>query len=162
MRARPEKTLCWKNSDHVMHDKAAEDSRTPRRCRVLSRATQSARSWSAAVLCRFQLIAILTFASNAAESLQLAGEPVELSIHGISDRMIRIELAPLDERGVPRAEAPSSDLVPFASKEKLRIRELGSSKEIRAGQLRVSVQSKPLTISVRRPDGSPVQMFTFE
>src|SRR5882672_3531162 len=33
--------------------KAAEDSRTPRRCRDEYRATPSARSWSAAVLCRF-------------------------------------------------------------------------------------------------------------
>jgi hypothetical protein len=33
--------------------KAAEDSRTPRRCREGSHATPAARSWSAAVLCRF-------------------------------------------------------------------------------------------------------------
>src|SRR6267142_6607444 len=33
--------------------KAAEDSRTPRRCRDGLHATTSARSWSAAVLCRF-------------------------------------------------------------------------------------------------------------
>src|SRR5712664_4995990 len=35
--------------------KAAEDSRTPRRCRDRLWATPSARSWSAAVLCRFDL-----------------------------------------------------------------------------------------------------------
>src|SRR5882757_6903517 len=35
--------------------KAAEDSRTPRRCRDCLWATPSARSWSAAVLCRFDL-----------------------------------------------------------------------------------------------------------
>jgi len=34
---------------------AAEDSRTPRRWRILSHATPSARFWSAAVLCRFHL-----------------------------------------------------------------------------------------------------------
>ncbi len=34
--------------------KAAEDSRTPRRWRDESHATPSARSWSAAVLCRFR------------------------------------------------------------------------------------------------------------
>ena len=33
--------------------KAAQDSRTPRRCRDRVRATLSARFWSAAVLCRF-------------------------------------------------------------------------------------------------------------
>src|SRR6267378_3077502 len=36
--------------------KAAEDSRTPRRCREPLRVTPSARSWSAAVLCRFWLV----------------------------------------------------------------------------------------------------------
>jgi alpha-glucosidase (family GH31 glycosyl hydrolase) len=104
----------------------------------------------------------LNLASHAAESLRLADEPAELSIHQVSERTIRVELAPLDERGIPRAEAPSSDLVPFPSQEKLRIRELGSSKEIRAGTLRIRVQPDPLTISVRRSDGSLVQMFTFE
>jgi hypothetical protein len=36
--------------------KAAGDSRTPKRCRDGSHATRSARFWSAAVLCRFNLI----------------------------------------------------------------------------------------------------------
>jgi alpha-glucosidase (family GH31 glycosyl hydrolase) len=103
----------------------------------------------------------LHLASQAAE-LRLAGEPAELSIHEISERMIRIELAPLDGRGAPRAEAPSSDLVPFPSKEKLRIRELGSSKEVRVGKLRAHIQPNPLTVSIRKPDGSVVQTFTFE
>jgi hypothetical protein len=35
--------------------KAAEDSRTPRRWRVFEHDIPSARSWSAAVLCRFVL-----------------------------------------------------------------------------------------------------------
>ena len=104
----------------------------------------------------------LHLASQGAEPLRLAGEPAELSIHEISERMIRIELAPLDERAVPQAEAPSSDLVRFPSKEKLRIRELGSSKEIRVGKLRAHVQPNPLTISIHKPDGSLVQTFTFE
>jgi hypothetical protein len=40
---------------HSEEQKAAEDSRTPRRWRDGSHATSSARSWSAAVLCRFEL-----------------------------------------------------------------------------------------------------------
>jgi len=39
----------------LYQSKAAEDSHTPRRWRVLAHATESARFWSAAVLCRFQL-----------------------------------------------------------------------------------------------------------
>jgi alpha-glucosidase/alpha-D-xyloside xylohydrolase len=101
-------------------------------------------------------------ASQAAESLRLAGGSAELSIQEISERTIRIELAPLDEGGTPRAEVPSSDLVPFPLKEKLRLRELGLSKEIRASKLRIRVDPDPLTISIRRTDGSPVQTLTFE
>src|SRR4029077_6520544 len=97
----------------------------------------------AAVLCRCQIILLLTLGSQAAETLRFGGEPAELRIDEVSERTIRIELAPLDERGIPRAEATSSDLVPFPSQEKLRIRELGSSKEIRAGKLRVRVQPNP-------------------
>ena len=37
--------------DHTI--KAAEDSRTPRRCRVFQNPSTSARFWSAAVLSRF-------------------------------------------------------------------------------------------------------------
>src|SRR6266850_1194655 len=50
--------------------KAAEDSRTPRRCRDGLRATPSARSWSAAVLCRFDLSSL---ASGVRESVIESG-----------------------------------------------------------------------------------------
>jgi len=40
-------------SSRRTESKAAEDSRTPTRCGDSSRATLSARFWSAAVLCRF-------------------------------------------------------------------------------------------------------------
>jgi hypothetical protein len=39
----------------IIRVKAAEDSRTPGRWRVFEHAVPSARSWSAAVLCRFVL-----------------------------------------------------------------------------------------------------------
>jgi len=48
-RARPEQSVTSPQR------KAAEDSRTPGRGRVFSHAIQSARFWSAAVLCRFQV-----------------------------------------------------------------------------------------------------------
>ena len=47
--------LQLKSSTAGNRDKAADDSRTPIGWRVFSHATPSARFWSAAVLCRFQL-----------------------------------------------------------------------------------------------------------
>jgi hypothetical protein len=57
--------------------KAAEDSRTPRRCRDRFRATLSARSWSAAVLRRFPC-------SVRAIGRQMALRPECVSPTGIS------------------------------------------------------------------------------
>src|SRR4030095_8795010 len=53
-------------------------------------------------ICRAVAVSVafsIHLASHGAEPLRLAGEPAELSIHEVSDRTIRIELAPLDERG---------------------------------------------------------------
>jgi alpha-glucosidase (family GH31 glycosyl hydrolase) len=104
----------------------------------------------------------LTLASRGAESLWYAGEPTELAIGQVSERTLRVELSSLDEKGHPKPQAPSSDLVPFSLKENLRIRELPASKEIRAGNLRVSIKPNPLTLSVQRADGSVVQTLAFE
>jgi alpha-glucosidase/alpha-D-xyloside xylohydrolase len=102
------------------------------------------------------------FVSPAADPLRFAGEPAELAIEQVSERMVRIELSPLDEKGNRRPEVPSSDLVPFPAKEKLRIRELTANKEMQAGSLRISVKRDPLTLSFQRADGSLVQRLTFE
>src|SRR4030095_14664132 len=56
----------------------------------------------------------------------------------------------------------SSILVPFPSTEKLRVREPAAEKEIAVGQLRVTLKSSPLAVSVRRPDGKSVQELTFD
>lgn len=146
-----------KDIPQVPQCKAVEESRTPRRRRVCSRATPAASFWSA-VVCAF----LHVLGSRAGEPLRFASEPAELAIEQVSERTLRIELSPLDEKGHPRPEAPSSDLVSFPLKEKLRIRELPASKEIRAGNLRLSVKSDPLTLSFRRGDGSLVQTLTFE
>jgi len=50
--------------------KAAEDSRTPGRWRALSHAVQSAKFWSAAVLCRFQLTRPGLHAARATRTLK--------------------------------------------------------------------------------------------
>jgi hypothetical protein len=64
----------------------------------------------------------------------------ELVISEVSERMVRIEVAPLDEQQRPRTGTPSTAFVSFPTTEKLRTREL-AEKEIRAGQLRVTIQA---------------------
>src|SRR5712692_9284180 len=61
--------------------------------------------------------------------VQFAGQKSELVVSEISDRTVRIELSPLDEKGRPRTATPSTILVPFPATEKLRIRELAAEKE---------------------------------
>src|SRR5205823_728197 len=76
---------------------------------------------------------------STAAPLQVAGMPVELTLAEISKNTLRLQLLPLDEQGRPRQaplswgrgvggegepSAPSTILVPFATAEKLRLREL--------------------------------------
>ena len=98
----------------------------------------------------------------AAAPIRFAGEKSELVVSEVSERMARVVLAPLDEQGRPRVGTPSTALVPFPTSEKLRARELEGEKEIRAGKLRVTIKSQPLTFSVRRADGKLVQELVFE
>jgi len=112
------------------------------------------------------LLVLLSFSqfSPAAETdtrIRFAGVPVELTIGEVSERTIRLELAPLDEQGNVRAGSLSTVLVPFPVIEKLRVRELASEKELRVGKLRVLIKRQPLTVSVRREDGKLVQELVF-
>jgi alpha-glucosidase/alpha-D-xyloside xylohydrolase len=104
-------------------------------------------------------------ASVAAESeasIRFAGVPAELALSEVSERTVRLELSPLDDRGNPRPPSPSTVLVPFVASEKLRVRELPREKELRVGELRVIIKSQPLIVSVRRADGKLVQELAFD
>src|SRR6202007_2072544 len=57
---------------------------------------------------------------------------------------------------------PSTVLVPFSSTEKLRTRESKRQEEVRVGQLRVTINPKPLTVSIRGADGKLVQELAFQ
>jgi alpha-glucosidase (family GH31 glycosyl hydrolase) len=98
----------------------------------------------------------------AASSIHFAGVPAELAISQISERTLRIELSPLDGQGHPCVGLSSTILMPFSSTEKLRSRDLPRPREFRAGQLRVKLQPQPLSISIRRADGTLVQELTFD
>src|SRR5262245_53054677 len=90
----------------------------------------------------FALFAWLIAPPTAAAGPLRHGEsPAELSVGGVSERTVRIVLAPLDENGKPRTGPPSTALVELKPDTKLQLRELTAAKEIEVGKL--SVQVKP-------------------
>jgi len=101
-----------------------------------------------------------TFAAST--PIRFAGQNAELVLSELSERTVRIELFSLDEQGHPRPPAPSTVLVPFPSREKLRVRQMAGTKELRAGQMRLTVKTQPLTVTLRREDGRFLQELTFE
>jgi alpha-glucosidase/alpha-D-xyloside xylohydrolase len=104
------------------------------------------------------LAACLIASSVAAAGPLRHGEsPAELSVAAVSDRTVRITLAPLDENGKPRPGPASTALVELKAEPKLQARELGEVKEIEVGKLRVRVSPSPLTVTVRGPGGAVVQ-----
>jgi len=111
-------------------------------------------------VCLLISLSARTFALSA--PIRFAGQNAELVLSEVSGRTLRVELFALDEEGHPRPPAPSTVLVPFPSTEKLRARQLPGTKELRAGRLHVTVKTQPLTVTVRRRDGKPVQELTFD
>lgn len=111
---------------------------------------------------KFILLFLALLTSGLAEGavIQFAGERAELVLSAVSERTVRVVLLRLNRDG--RMQAPASTvLVPFESTEVLRARELAGEKEIRAGQLRVSVRAQPLTVSISRNGGGLVQELIF-
>src|SRR6266404_3758852 len=63
--------------------------------------------------------------------IRFGARPAELTLSEVSERTLRIELAQLDQEGRPQRSEPSTILVPFPAVEKLRVRQLAASSEIR-------------------------------
>src|SRR5262245_36862597 len=103
---------------------------------------------------------LLTPRVAGAQQIRYGGASAELSVSAVSDHTVQIVLAPLDEKGKPRPAPPSTVLVEQKPQLKLRTRELAKAREVSAGKLRVRVQPKPLTVSIRGPGGKVVQEFT--
>ena len=100
-------------------------------------------------------------AAIAGSPVRFEGVPVELTVSQVSDSTVRAQLTPLDSRGQPQTNAPAPFLAPFPATVKFQARELDGAKEFRAGQLRVTVEPAPLTISMHRKDGTLVQELAF-
>ena len=80
----------------------------------------------------------------------------------VGERTLRLELTPLDDQGRPRPAPASTVLVPFSATERLRLRRLDGEQELRAGAFRVAIKAPPLTLSLRRAEGEPVQELAFD
>lgn len=96
-----------------------------------------------------------------AADIRVAANLAELSIGSVSERTVRIVLAPLDDAGKPRSGIVSTVLVVQDPKRHFTARELTDTKQIDTGKLRVRVKPDPLTITVLGPDDSLVQEFAF-
>src|SRR6266571_4188086 len=94
--------------------------------------------------------------------VRFAGQNAELVLSEVSERTLRVEMFPFDEQGRSRPPTPSTVLVPFPSTETLRALQMTGAKELRAGRLRVTVKTQPLTVTVRRQDGKLVQELAFD
>ena len=110
---------------------------------------------------RLCLLLLACFTVKAASPVRFEGVPVELTVSQVSDSTVRVQLAPLDEQGNPQTEIPSPALVPFPEVRLDRVREFSGLQTLRAGNFRIVVQPSPLTVSVRRRDGTLVQELTF-
>ena len=98
--------------------------------------------------------------AETASSFDWGGAPCELSVGQVSERTVRLVLAPLDAQAHPAPIPSNVGYLDLPIVEKFRGRELASAREIQAGKLLVTLTATPLTISVRRADGVLVQTLT--
>jgi alpha-glucosidase (family GH31 glycosyl hydrolase) len=116
------------------------------------------KKWIALGLLLFSMP--LAFGADA--PIRIGATPMELSINQISDRMIELTLAPLDDHGTPRPDPASTVLVPFQSTEKLRLRDLPAAQDLQIGPMHISIQPSPLSISLTDANGKSIHEFSFD
>src|SRR5581483_11709500 len=126
-----------------------------------SQTRSCARRFSAPTARRIALLLCFATLPGFAAPLQFGGGPVELTVSEISEHAVRLEVKSLAESGPPRAAAESPMLAPFPVKKKFSTRELTKDREIRSGDLRVTLKASPLSATVRRADGTVVQELVF-
>jgi alpha-glucosidase (family GH31 glycosyl hydrolase) len=112
-------------------------------------------------LAAFCCLVLACSIARAAAPVQFQGVPVELRVSEVSDKTARIQLCPLDEHGNPVQTTLSPSLATFEVKGKFLTREMASEKNIRVGDLRLVLKPSPLTITVRRANGTILQELSF-
>lgn len=103
------------------------------------------------------LTSVRTAAAALATPIHIGAAPAEISVHSVSPTTVRITIVPLPSNA-PVA-FPSDGAVVWEPKEPplLRINSLESSRECKAGELRVRLSPRPLSMRIERRDGTTVQ-----
>lgn len=107
------------------------------------------------------LISLCCATARAESAIVYGGVPVDLKISAINEKTLRIQLSPLDSHGNSQAVSSLPTLTPFPMKEKFHAQELVSDKSLRVGDFRITLQPRPLKITIRRADGTLVQELAF-
>src|SRR5262245_38929431 len=99
---------------------------------------------------------ILTPVATAAP-LRHGESNATLTVSSVSERIVRIALTPLDEKGKMRTGPASTALVEQKLDTKLQVRALAEAQDVEAGKLRVRVKPNPLTVTITGPGDKVVQ-----
>jgi alpha-glucosidase/alpha-D-xyloside xylohydrolase len=91
--------------------------------------------------------------------LRFAGCDIELRITEVSDRTVRVTLAPVNTLPLDAGPVLVSRTWPEPA---LKLTELPAERLVTLGPLRVSVRPGPLTVEVATQEGKPVQLLVFE
>jgi alpha-glucosidase/alpha-D-xyloside xylohydrolase len=98
--------------------------------------------------------------ASRADDLKYAGNPAELTVQSISNRTIKISLAPLDAQGQPKAAPTTTAFVAPKGRPVVSMRKLDSAHDITMGDLRCRIQGQPLRVALTKADGKLVQELT--
>lgn len=96
-----------------------------------------------------------------AQALRVGGADAELTLARVGDRTVELSLAPLDRGGRPLPVPDSDILVDYPRDVLWSGRSVDAPVQRSVGDLTVEVSPAPLTITLRRPDGSVVQRLEF-
>ncbi len=106
-------------------------------------------------------LSVSFFDARADSAISYGGVLVEVKISEIADKTVRIQLQPTEKQGDAETFALPWTLASFSAKEVFHAYELASEKKLRVGTLRLTIHSNPLTVAVRRADGTLVQELVF-
>jgi len=101
--------------------------------------------------------------AGAADSLKIAGKPVELALVPVSNRTLRLSLLLVDDGGrVAAIAADPAIAAPSSGTPILRARELSTERSFNWDRLRLKVTAAPLAVSIEDHSGKLVQRIQFD
>jgi len=109
------------------------------------------------------IVVFLQGCGGSSDTIQFAGQSVELSITPVSDHTLRVTLKPVDEDTDVIPVTDGRVLVSDEWKDPiLQLTELSGDQTITYQDLRVTVWSSPLSVEVKTVEGDPVQHLVFD